>query len=52
MAWDVDALWHKAKQLRLHIGTAIADRPYGLGDFVIVDPAGFGLRFTQVLPSP
>lgn len=49
MVTDVDALWRKANQLQLRIGTTIDDRPYGLRDFVIVDPAGFGLRFAQVL---
>lgn len=49
MVADVDALWHKANRLQLRIGTVIADRPYGLRDFVIVDPAGFGLRFAQIL---
>ena len=49
MVADVDVLWHKANRLQLRIGTMIDDRPYGLRDFVIVDPAGFGLRFAQVL---
>ena len=49
MVADVDALWHKANRLQLRIGTVLADRPYGLRDFVIVDPAGFGLRFAQIL---
>ena len=49
MVADVDAMWHKANRLQLRIGTMIDDRPYGLRDFVIVDPAGFGLRFAQVL---
>ena len=49
MVADVEALWRKANRLQLRIGTAIDDRPYGLRDFVIVDPAGFGLRFAQVL---
>ena len=49
MVADVDVLWHKANRLQLRIGTVIADRPYGLRDFVIVDPAGFGLRFAQIL---
>lgn len=49
MVEDVDALWHQASHLRLKIGNPIADRPYGLRDFVLVDPAGFGLRFAQAL---
>ena len=46
---DVNAMWDKANRLQLRIGTVIDDRPYGLRDFVIVDPAGFGLRFAQRL---
>ena len=52
MVADVDALWQKANQLQLHISTSIGDRSYGLRDFVIIDPAGFGLRFAQVLTLP
>lgn len=51
MVDDVDALWRKAKHLQLKIGNPIADRAYGLRDFVIVDPAGFGLRFAQAIPA-
>lgn len=47
---DADSLWRQANQLQLRIGSPIADRPYGLRDFVLVDPAGFGLRFAQALP--
>ena len=50
MVEDVDALWHEANRLQLRIGTPVADRYYGLRDFVLIDPAGFGLRFAQVLP--
>lgn len=51
MVDDVDALWRKANGLRLKIGNPVADRAYGLRDFVMVDPAGFGLRFAQVIPA-
>jgi catechol 2,3-dioxygenase-like lactoylglutathione lyase family enzyme len=51
MVDDVDALWRKANDLRLRIVNPIADRAYGLRDFVIADPAGFGLRFAQVTPT-
>ena len=46
---DVNAMWDTANRLQLRIGTVIDDRPYGLRDFVIVEPAGFGLRFAQIL---
>ena len=47
MVEDVDTMWQKANRLRLRIGNPIGDRVYGLRDFVLVDPAGFGLRFAQ-----
>ena len=49
MVEDVDALWSESHRLGLRVGNPIADRPYGLRDFVVVDPAGFGLRFAQAL---
>lgn len=51
MVDDVDALWHRANRLKLKIGNPIGDRSYGLRDFVIVDPSGFGLRFAQAIPA-
>lgn len=49
MVEDVDAMWQKANQLGLKVGNPIAERFYGLRDFLLVDPAGFGLRFAQAL---
>jgi hypothetical protein len=49
MVDDVDALWREADRLQLKVGAPIGDRYYGLRDFVLVDPSGFGLRFAQVL---
>lgn len=46
---DVDAMWARVTQLRLPIGTPIADRAYGLRDFTVKDPAGFEIRFAQVI---
>jgi hypothetical protein len=51
MVDNVDAKWDEANRLRLEINNPIADRPYGLRDFVLKDPAGFGLRFAQVIPA-
>ena len=51
MVTDVDAVWHEANRLQLKVGTPIGDRYYGLRDFVLVDPAGFGLRFAQALDA-
>ncbi len=49
MVENVDAHWDQAIRVGLPIASTIADRAYGLRDFVIVDPAGFGLRFAQLL---
>ncbi len=45
MAPDVDDAWAKAQPLGARIVTPIADRDYGLRDFTIADPDGFGVRF-------
>jgi catechol 2,3-dioxygenase-like lactoylglutathione lyase family enzyme len=46
---DVNAVWARVMQLQLPIGTPIADRAYGLRDFTVKDPAGFEIRFAQVV---
>ncbi len=51
MVEDVDSLWRESNRLQLKVGAPIADRAYGLRDFVLVDPANFGLRFAQALPA-
>ena len=51
MVDDVDGIWRRAQNLQLKTGTAIADRDYGLRDFTLIDPAGFGLRFAQALQA-
>ena len=51
MVDDVDAKWDEVNRLGLEVNNPIADRPYGLRDFVLKDPTGFGLRFAQVIPT-
>lgn len=46
---DVDAIWSHVLQQQLPIGVPIDDRPYGLRDFTVMDPAGFEIRFAQIL---
>lgn len=46
---DVDAIWSHVLQQQLSIGVPIGDRPYGLRDFTVKDPAGFEIRFAQIL---
>jgi catechol 2,3-dioxygenase-like lactoylglutathione lyase family enzyme len=49
MVPDVDACWERVKTLDAEIVLPIADRYYGLRDFTIADPDGFGIRFASVL---
>ena len=44
---DVDALYRRAREGGVAIANEIADRAYGLRDFIIVDPDGFRLRFAS-----
>jgi catechol 2,3-dioxygenase-like lactoylglutathione lyase family enzyme len=46
---DVDAVWAVAKTLGLTADREIGDRFYGLRDFTVLDPDGFGLRFASPL---
>ena len=46
---DVDVIWECVAELGLPIVHSIADRPYGLRDFVVRDPSGFEIRFAQVI---
>jgi catechol 2,3-dioxygenase-like lactoylglutathione lyase family enzyme len=47
---DVDAVWALVQRLGLVVEQPIGDRYYGLRDFTVVDPDGFGLRFAACLP--
>ncbi len=44
---DVNAVWAVAQTLGLTVERPIADRYYGLRDFTVLDPDGFGLRFAS-----
>ena len=46
---DVDAVWARVAELGLPVGTSLANRRYGLRDFTVRDPAGFEIRFAQVI---
>ena len=46
---DVDRQWTLVQALGMPIESPIADRYYGLRDFTVVDPDGFGLRFASWL---
>jgi catechol 2,3-dioxygenase-like lactoylglutathione lyase family enzyme len=45
MVPNVDDYWKLVKEMGAQIVIPIADRYYGLRDFIISDPDGFGVRF-------
>ena len=49
MVANVDEYWTLAKEMGAQIVIPIADRYYGLRDFTIADPDGFGVRFASLL---
>jgi catechol 2,3-dioxygenase-like lactoylglutathione lyase family enzyme len=51
MVPDVDAQWNKLRAAGAHVLRPIDDRYYGLRDFTILDPDGFGVRFATRLPT-
>jgi catechol 2,3-dioxygenase-like lactoylglutathione lyase family enzyme len=51
MVSDVDACWDRARGMNATVLASIADREYGLRDFTILDPDGFGIRFGSRLAS-
>ena len=48
MVPDVDRQWRLATELSAEIVVPIGDREYGLRDFTIRDPDGFGVRFASL----
>ena len=51
MVDDVDAVYQRAKAGGVPIVQEIADRSYGLRDFILADPDGFMLRFASALAA-
>jgi catechol 2,3-dioxygenase-like lactoylglutathione lyase family enzyme len=51
MVPNVDECWARVNELGVEIVLPIADRYYGLRDFTIADPDGFGIRFASRLDS-
>ena len=49
MVPNVDDLWKLANEIGARIVVPIADRYYGLRDFTVADPDGFGVRFASML---
>ena len=48
----VDDHWELVRELGARVVTPIADRYYGLRDFTIADPDGFGIRFATPSKMP
>jgi catechol 2,3-dioxygenase-like lactoylglutathione lyase family enzyme len=51
MLSNVDDQWKVVGEIGAQIVLPVADRYYGLRDFTIVDPDGFGVRFATDLKS-
>ena len=51
MVPNVDDRWRVANEIGARIIVPVADRYYGLRDFIIADPDGFGVRFASVLQT-
>ena len=49
MVADVDAYWSRASRIGAAVLAPIDDHEYGLRDFTILDPDGFGIRFGSLL---
>jgi uncharacterized glyoxalase superfamily protein PhnB len=49
MVNDVDSVYERCRKAGIPIIHGIADRPYGLRDFIVADPNGFRLRFASPL---
>jgi catechol 2,3-dioxygenase-like lactoylglutathione lyase family enzyme len=49
MVADLDAYWRRASRMGAAVLAPIDDREYGLRDFTILDPDGFGIRFGSLL---
>jgi catechol 2,3-dioxygenase-like lactoylglutathione lyase family enzyme len=47
----VDDYWRLANEIGARIVVPLADRYYGLRDFTIADPDGFGVRFATTLET-
>jgi len=51
MVPNVDDHWKAVNEIGARIIIPVSDRYYGLRDFTIADPDGFGIRFATVLQA-
>ena len=49
MVANVDDYWRLANEIKARIVVPIGNRYYGLRDFMVADPDGFGVRFASAL---
>jgi catechol 2,3-dioxygenase-like lactoylglutathione lyase family enzyme len=49
---DVDGVYRRVRAANVHVVHDIADRYYGLRDFIVQDPDGYRIRFAAPLPEP
>ncbi len=49
MVQDVDQAWQCAQSLGADVESPLTEQAYGLRDFTIRDPDGFGVRFAQLV---
>lgn len=52
MVPNVDHYWELVNEIGAKVIVPIANRYYGLRDFTIADPDGFGVRFATTLHEP
>jgi uncharacterized glyoxalase superfamily protein PhnB len=51
MVPNVDEYWRLVNEIGAQVIIPLANRYYGLRDFTIADPDGFGVRFASALSS-
>lgn len=51
MVPDVDRYWLLAREIGATVLTQLMPRYYGLKDFTVLDPDGFGLRFASPIET-
>ena len=51
MVPNVDDCWRVANEIAARIVVPVGDRYYGLRDFTLADPDGFGIRFASMSQS-
>jgi len=45
----IDALWEQVQAANMRVIDMLTTQTYGLRDFTIADPDGFGVRFAQII---